>query len=61
MPTKNRKTASKKLNVINIRVDDQMLADLKELAEEQARPLSNLVVYAVRVYLAEEKKKKSVD
>ena len=61
MPTKNVKTTSKKLNVINIRVDDQMLADLKELAEEQARPLSNLVVYAVRVYLAEEKKKKSAN
>jgi hypothetical protein len=56
MATKDAGKRQKKLNVINIRVDDAMLAELRELAEIEGRPLANYVVQALRLHLAERRK-----
>jgi predicted transcriptional regulator len=53
MTTKNDK---KRLNVVAIRVDDEMLAELRELAEKQHRPLANFIVAVLKDHLAVQKK-----
>jgi predicted transcriptional regulator len=45
----------KRLNVTNIRLDDDLKAELKKLAEAEDRPLANYIVRVLREHV--EKKK----
>jgi predicted transcriptional regulator len=47
----------KRLQVTNIRLDDELKADLKKLAEKQDRPLANYIVHVLREHVLEQKKK----
>jgi predicted transcriptional regulator len=42
-----------------IRLDDEMKEELRVMAEEQGRPLVNLIVFALKEWLAARKKKAS--
>jgi predicted transcriptional regulator len=46
----------KRLNVTNIRLDDELKTELKKLADEADRPLANYIVRALRQHVAERKK-----
>lgn len=50
--TAKTQKAPKKLNVIAVRLDDDMKEKLEAIAEAQARPLSNLIHFAVKEWLA---------
>jgi predicted transcriptional regulator len=47
----------KRLHSIAIRLDDEMRDDLRAIADEQSRPVANLIVFALREWLAEYRKK----
>jgi predicted DNA-binding protein len=49
MATKDDK---KRLNPVNIRLDDEMLSELRVLAEEENRPLANYIVTVLKQHLA---------
>lgn len=49
---KAQKKPAKKLNIIAVRIDDDMKDQLELIAEAQARPLSNLIHFAVKEWLA---------
>jgi hypothetical protein len=53
MATKDEK---KRLNPVNIRLDDDMLTELRALAEEENRPLANYIVTVLKLHLAEKRK-----
>ena len=58
MNTKRDKARSKKrLHSIAIRIDDEMRDELRAMAEEQARPMANLIVFALKEWLAAQKQK----
>jgi predicted transcriptional regulator len=40
-----------------IRLDDEMKEELRAIAEEQGRPMANLIVFALKEWLAARKKK----
>jgi predicted transcriptional regulator len=42
-----------------IRLDDEMRDELRQIADEQGRPLANLMVFALREWLADYRAKKS--
>lgn len=46
----------KRLNVINIRLDDDLKAELKKLADEEDRPLANYLVRVLREHVARAKR-----
>jgi predicted transcriptional regulator len=55
MATKTPSCSSKKrkrLNPISIRLDDEMLATLRQIAEDEHRPMANLIVAALKEWLA---------
>ena len=54
MTTKRDK---KRLHPVAIRLDDEMRDELRAIAEKQARPMANLIVFALREWLAAQKKK----
>jgi hypothetical protein len=56
MATKDEK---KRLNPVNIRLDDDMLVELRALAEEENRPLANYIVTVLKQHLAEKRKQAS--
>jgi predicted DNA-binding protein len=56
MATKDDK---KRLNPVNIRLDDEMLSELRVLAEEENRPLANYIVTVLKQHLAEKRKQAS--
>lgn len=41
---------------ISIYIDEKLHEDLKKLAEEEMRPVSNLIEYIIRQYMAEKDK-----
>lgn len=41
----------KRLNVTNIRLDDELKADLRKLAEAQGRPMANYIVQMLREHV----------
>jgi predicted DNA-binding protein len=41
----------KRLNVTNIRLDDELKADLRKLAEGQGRPMANYIVQMLREHV----------
>jgi predicted DNA-binding protein len=48
----------KRLNVMNIRLDDELKDGLKELADHDDRPLATYIVRILRRHLEEERAKK---
>jgi predicted transcriptional regulator len=42
---------AKKLNPVNVRLDDEMREELKKIAQAENRTLSNLIVTVLREYL----------
>jgi predicted DNA-binding protein len=44
---------------VNIRLDDEMLSELRVLAEEENRPLANYIVTVLKQHLAEKRKQAS--
>jgi predicted transcriptional regulator len=60
MATKRDKARPKKrLHSMAIRLDDEMRDQLRQIADEQGRPLANLMVFALREWLADYRAKKS--
>ena len=49
---KAQKKPPKKLHIIAVRIDDDMREKLEAIAEDQARPVSNLIHFAVKEWLA---------
>jgi predicted DNA-binding protein len=49
----------KRLNVMNIRLDDELKDGLKELADQDDRPLATYIVRILRRHLEEERAKKA--
>lgn len=49
---KTQKKPPKKLITVAVRIDDDMREKLAAIAEAQARPLSNLIHFAVKEWLA---------
>jgi predicted transcriptional regulator len=47
----------KRLNVINIRLDDELKGALKDMADKEERPLANFIVRVLRLYVEEQGKK----
>ena len=47
----------KRLNVINIRLDDELKASLRAMADKEDRPLANFIVRVLRHYVEQEQKK----
>jgi predicted transcriptional regulator len=47
----------KRLNVINIRLDDELKAALRAMADKEDRPLANFIVRVLRHYVEQEQKK----
>ncbi len=43
---------TKRLNVVNLRLDDRLKADLKKLAEAEGRPMANYAVHVLREHVA---------
>jgi len=48
----------KKLHVLSVRVDDPTLEDLQEAADEENRPVSNLIATILRQWQMERRAKK---
>lgn len=62
MSTKNAKQPPKKrLNVVNIRLSDDDLDELKALAEAQARPLANYINFLIKQHLDAVRKGRTFD
>ncbi|WP_088347475.1 MULTISPECIES: hypothetical protein [Rhodomicrobium] len=60
MATKRDEQRSKKrLHSMAIRLDDEMKDDLRAIADEQGRPVANLIVFALREWLADQRAKKN--
>lgn len=49
---KTQKKPPKKLHTVAVRIDDDMREKLEAIAEDQARPVSNLIDFAVKEWLA---------
>jgi predicted transcriptional regulator len=47
---------TKRLNVTNIRLDDELRKELKKLAAKADRPMANYIVHVLREHVAEQKK-----
>ena len=43
----------KRLHVVNVRLDDETLAVLREMADAQHRPLANLIAAILKDYVGE--------
>lgn len=41
----------KRLQITNIRLDDELKAELRKLAEKQDRPLANYIVHVLREHV----------
>jgi predicted DNA-binding protein len=41
----------KRLNITNIRLDDELKADLRKLATREGRPLANYIVQTLREHV----------
>lgn len=54
---KLKKRAPKKLRPINVRMDDEMLEELRIHAEANARPVSNFIFWIVKQWLDENRGK----
>lgn len=59
IPTRYRCGMAKRLQIVNIRLDDQLKADLKALADNDERPLASFIVWVLRRYAEAEKAKKT--
>jgi predicted transcriptional regulator len=46
----------KRLQVTNVRLDDELKAELKKLADKAERPLANYIVRVLRHHVDEQKK-----
>lgn len=46
----------KRLNVVNIRLDDELKAALKALADKSDRPMANYIVHVLREHVAAQEK-----
>jgi hypothetical protein len=49
--------ASKRLHPMAIRLDDEMLAELREIARNETRPVANLCVQLLKEAIAERRRK----
>jgi predicted transcriptional regulator len=47
---------TKRLKVTNIRLDDELKAELQQLADKDGRPLANYIVHALRRHVEQQKK-----
>ena len=46
----------KRLQITNIRLDDELKAELKKLADKADRPLANYIVHALRQHVEQQAK-----
>jgi hypothetical protein len=46
----------KRLNVVAVRLDDDQLTRLRKVAEQQKRPMANLIAYVLSEWLDEQEK-----
>jgi hypothetical protein len=55
----DKQRPKKRLHSMAIRLDDDMKDELREIADEQGRPVANLIVFALREWLTAYRAKNS--
>ena len=55
---RDKEQPGKRLHSMAIRLDDEMRDELRAMAIKQGRPMANLIVFALREWLAEQAKEK---
>jgi hypothetical protein len=55
--TMDAERPSKKLATLHVRLSERALSELREIAEEQGRPVSNLAAHIITSWIREHRKK----